>query len=247
MFFFLKGVQITGRIPQTRTHFPTIPSFEKDQHLHELSKGCPVSSKKFFQFSKRYTSCIKCWIDWPPSIREVKVNSTFKASVLRIWSQHHRGVGWILLQKRKILGQMWNQRGRKDAITKGPMSVQHSSAMFITKNRPTTRMISINSWLWQPRMAHVMTNLGGTGMQIRCWFKPNPWVSCLTGSQVDVLVNFLSHSLVFSAEVFYGRKCSKSHPLGLIPARTLRSPDHTRWTKEPSDAHQWFMYKGAAT
>ena len=61
----------------------------------------------------------------------------------------------------------------------GPMSLQHSSAMFITKNGPTTRIISINSWLWQPRIAHVMTNLAGTGMQIR-WFKPNHWVSSVS-------------------------------------------------------------------
>jgi len=50
------------------------------------------------------------------------------------------------------------------------------------KNGPTTRMISINSWLWQPRMAHVMTNLGGTGMQISCLVQTKSLdFFCLTG------------------------------------------------------------------
>ena len=90
--------------------------------------------------------------------------------------------------------------------------VQHSSAMFITKNGPTTRLISINSWLWQPRMAHVMTNLGGTGMQISCLVQTKSLdFFCLTG--------------------WY----SKSHPLGLIPALTLEHPDHTRWRFSPLD------------
>lgn len=70
-------------------------------------------------------------------------------------------------------------------------------------------------------MAHVMTNLGGTGMQIRCLVQTKSLdFFCLTG--------------------WY----SKSHPLGLIPALTLEHPDHTRWRFSPLDAHQWFMYKG---
>ena len=82
-------------------------------------------------------------------------------------------------------------------------------------------MISINSWLWQPRMAHVMTNLGGTGMQIRCLVQTKSLdFFCLTG--------------------WY----SKSHPLGLIPALTLEHPDHTRWRTHRWMFHQWFMYKG---
>ena len=153
--------------------------------------------------------------------------------------QHHRGVGWTLLQKIKILGQLWNQRERKHTITEGPMSVQHSSAMFITKNRPTTRIISINSWLWQPRIAHVMTNLAGTGMQIR-WFKPNHWVSSV--SEAHRLM-FLSISCLICcwslANVVFSilqQKNGNHSMAGNLPSpirsasslRSARRNDHTR-------------------
>lgn len=105
--------------------------------------------------------------------------------MLRIWSQRHRGVGWILLQKRKILGQMWNQRERQHAITKSPMSVQHTSAMFITKNGPTTRLISINSWLWQPMHGTCHDQLGWN-------WNANP----LLGSN-QIIGFLLSHRLMF--------------------------------------------------
>ena len=80
---------------------------------------------------------------------------------------------------------MWNQRERQHAITKSPMSVQHSSAMFITKNGPTTRLISINSWLWQLLAWHMSWP---TWVELECksvgWFKPNHWISSV--SQVDI-------------------------------------------------------------
>lgn len=88
-------------------------------------------------------------------------------------------------KKRKILGQMWNQRERQHAITKSPMSVQHSSAMFITKNGPTTRLISINSWLWQPMHGTCHDQLGWN-------WNANP----LLGSN-QIIGFLLSHRLIF--------------------------------------------------
>ena len=130
----------------------------------------------------------------------------------------------------------------------GPMSLQHSSAMFMTKNGPTTRIISINSWLWQPRIAHVMTNLAGTGMQIR-WFKPNHWVSSV--SEAHRLM-FLSISCLICcwslANVVFSilpQKNGKHSMAGNLPSpirsasslRSARRNDHTRCFR-PSDAHQ---------
>ena len=94
-FPFLSGYTAQGRLNSQR-----LPDFQFQEVFFHLASAT------------RETHQMLNWF-FPPSIREVKVNSTSKASVLRIWSQHHRGVGWVLLQKKKDPGSNVEPKGKK--------------------------------------------------------------------------------------------------------------------------------------
>ena len=125
-------------------------------------------------------------------------------------------------KKRKILGQMWNQRERKRAITKGPMSVQHTSAMFITKK-----------WTHYKNDQHQQLAVAATHGTCHDQLGWNWNANQLLGSN-QIIGFLLSHRLMFQVPSPRPQPCA--HAGTPRPHPVFRTH---RWM-----FHQWFMYKG---